>query len=37
VKNMTLAWTARLTSATNAKTQTGGEGTGEVAVAGLSR
>src|SRR6185295_7171769 len=34
VKNMTLAWTSRLSSATNARTQIGGEGTGEVTVAG---
>jgi alcohol dehydrogenase (cytochrome c) len=34
VKNMTLAWTARLSSATNLRTQIGGEGTGEVTVAG---
>src|SRR5689334_12772833 len=34
VKNMTLAWTSRLSAATNARTQTGGEGTGEVTVAG---
>jgi alcohol dehydrogenase (cytochrome c) len=34
VKNMTLAWTSRLSAATNARTQTGGEGTGEVTVGG---
>src|SRR5262245_40656483 len=34
VKNLTLAWTSRLSAATNARTQTGGEGTGEVTVAG---
>src|SRR5262245_40640735 len=34
VKNMTLAWTSRLSPATNARTQIGGEGTGEVTVAG---
>src|SRR5262245_47810692 len=34
VKNMTLAWTSRLSSATNARTIVGGEGTGEVTVAG---
>ena len=34
VKNMTLAWTSRLSAAVNPRTQTGGEGTGEVTVAG---
>ena len=34
VKNMTLAWTARLSSATPPRTMIGGEGTGEVTVGG---
>ena len=34
VKNMTLAWTARLSSATTLRTMIGGEGTGEVTVGG---
>jgi alcohol dehydrogenase (cytochrome c) len=34
VKNMTLAWTSRMSAGTNARTQIGGEGTGEVTVGG---